>query len=116
MEKATKKQADVFCIEGTKMIQYSLSSKVMDFCIAEIKGRFPKENKYNINYKLTALQYVMKGKGKLHIYDEASKCDKVTPICKTDCYIIPPMEKYYIEGNVTIAVVCNPSYFSLNSK
>lgn len=116
MEKVSYKQAEIYINRGAKIIQYVHQNKVMDFCFAKIRGRFPKDDGYVSNEEVTELQYVMRGRAKIYLYDKQTNSNRVIKLKKGDCNIFSPKEKYYIKGNITLAVVCNPAFTMVQSK
>lgn len=116
MEKVSLKNAEIYINRGAKITQYVHQNKTMDFCFAEIKGRFPKGDGYVSNEEVTELQYVMRGRAKIYLYDEQTNSDIVVKLKKGDCNVFYHKEKYFILGNIKLAVVCNPAFTMVQSK
>jgi mannose-6-phosphate isomerase-like protein (cupin superfamily) len=83
--------------------EYPMRNGELSLCIAEITRRYPDAG-YAINHICSEMGYVLKGAGKL-----------VTPTREVslsigDAVYIPPGEKYYWEGNLTLILPTTPAF------
>lgn len=83
--------------------EYPMQNKQMDICVAEIKGRYP-DSGFAINHKCSEMGYIVGGSGRL-----VTENEEVELSCG-DAVYIPYGEKYYWEGDFSVALTSNPPW------
>ena len=83
--------------------EYPMKNGEMNIGVAEITGRYPDQG-YAINHQCIEMGYVIKGSGKL-----VTETQNVN-LSVGDVILIPPGEKYYWEGNLTVVLPCTPAW------
>lgn len=96
---------DTELFEGktNKTYEYNIEDQDINFCIAEINGRFPTE-KFAVNRKCKEMAHVLRGKGILVVEG------KTYHMKKDDVVLIDVNEKYYWEGNFKLGIPCSPAW------
>jgi mannose-6-phosphate isomerase-like protein (cupin superfamily) len=87
-----------------KVYEYVMKNAEMNIGVAEIAGRYPDEG-YAMNNKCSEMGYILKGSGRL-----VTETDEAT-LGSGDVVYIPHGEKYYWEGNLTVALPCTPAWY-----
>ncbi len=88
---------------GCAVYEYPMKNAEMNIGVAEIARRYP-EKGYAINHKCSEMGYVLKGSGKLVIDTQE------VALSAGDVVYIPPGEKFYWEGNMTIVLPATPAW------
>lgn len=107
MKIVKEEQAKKFKYADTSsVLEYSidLNEKNLDFCINEIKGRYP-EKGYCSNLECEELCYILEGNGTIYKRDS-----KLFNFKKGDIVFIHEKDIYYWEGSFKLAIVCTPAW------
>ena len=83
--------------------EYPLGDSDIDFATVKISGRYPDEGRVT-NRISKEVCLVLKGQGKIVIED------KEVALNEGDVVLVEPGEKYFWEGNLSIAVSCTPPW------
>ena len=97
-------ETELFRGETNKTYEYHINDKDINFCIAEINGRFPKE-KFAVNRKCKEMMHVISGTGIIVVEGEEYK------LKKDDVVLIDVGERYYLEGKLTLGIPCSPAWY-----
>jgi mannose-6-phosphate isomerase-like protein (cupin superfamily) len=89
--------------DGCTVYEYPMKNREMSIGVARIERRYP-ERGYALNHRCTEMGYVLKGAGKL-----VTETQEVA-LGEGDVVYIPPGEKYYWEGKMTIVLPTNPAW------
>lgn len=90
--------------DGCTVHEYPMKNGEMSIGVAEIEKRYP-ERGYALNHRCSEMGYVLKGSGKL-----VTETQEVV-LEVGDVVYIPPKEKYYWEGKMTIILPTNPAWY-----
>ena len=88
---------------GCVVYEYPMQNVAMNIGVAEIIRRYPEQG-YAINHKCSEMGYILNGSGKL-----VTDSQEVV-LSAGDVVYIPPGEKFYWEGNMTIVLPAAPSW------
>jgi mannose-6-phosphate isomerase-like protein (cupin superfamily) len=104
MEHVTRQNAKK-CANSAHCTAYEYETKNpgINMCVAEINGRYPEEG-YAINHQCAEMGYILKGMGKLVTEHQ------VAELVEGDVILIPPGEKYYWEGILTLVISASPAW------
>lgn len=89
------KDTELFEGETNRTYEYHIEDKDINYCIAEINGRFPKE-KRAVNSKCKEMAHILGGSGKIVVEN------KEYPVKTDDVILIDIGERYYWEGNLRL--------------
>lgn len=103
MEHVRSEEAEKHASPNCIVYEYAMKNSEMNIGVAEIKGRYPDQG-YAMNRECSEMGYVLKGSGKL-----VTETRNV-PVSVGDVVYIPPGEKYYWEGNLTVILPCSPAW------
>lgn len=98
-EESKEKKNSESCI----VWEYHTGSKRMQFAVAKINGRYPEEGS-SLNEVSEMIYYVIGGSGRMS-YD-----GEFYDLKKGDLVSIKPKKKYWIEGNLLIAIPSSPPW------
>ena len=84
--------------------EYLMTNSEINIGVAEINGRYPEQG-FAFNHKCSEMGYILKGTGKL-ITDT-----KEVTLSTGDVVYIPPREKYYWEGLITVIISATPAWY-----
>jgi len=84
--------------------EYPMRNSEMNMGVVEITHRYPDQG-FAMNHKCSEIGYILKGSGKL-----VTQTAEVSLSCG-DVIYIPPGEKYYWEGNITVVVSSTPAWY-----
>lgn len=91
--------------KGTcKTYEYNIEDKDINYCIAEIDGRFPIE-KWAINRKCKEMLHILNGSGIINVEG------KEYQLKKDDVVLININEKYYFKGKMRLGIPCSPAWY-----
>ena len=97
------KETELFQGETNKTYEYNINDKDINYCIAEINGRFPTE-KRAVNRKCKEMAHILKGSGRIVV-------EGIEYLVKEDdVVLIYPNERYYWEGNLKLGIPCSPAW------
>ena len=80
-----------------------MDETALNFALSEVHGRYP-ESGVAVNTQVKELVYVMQGSGELWMNDEATAFEQ------GDALLVEPGERYYFQGDFTLAIACNPAF------
>lgn len=103
MEHKKFSESELFEGATNKTYEYNFKNKDINFCIVDIKGRFPVKG-LAINKKCNEMAHVLAGSGFLMV--EGKKYN----LKQDDVVIIEPGEKYYWVGEMRLGVPCAPAW------
>ena len=99
----TFSQTELFHGPTNKTYEYNIDDADINYCIAEIDGRFPVE-KWAINRKCKEMAHILSGSGILVV--EGIEY----PIKQDDVVLIDINEKYYWQGKLKLGIPCTPAW------
>ena len=97
------KDAELFEGATNKTYEYNIEDKDINFCIAEISGRFPKE-KWAVNRKCKEMIFVLSGEGLINVGGREYS------LKQEDVVLINPNEKYFLLGEMRLGIPCAPAW------
>lgn len=83
--------------------EYPMQNREMNIGVAEIAHRYPDQG-YALNRECSEMGYIVEGFGKL-VTEKAE-----APLAPGDVVYIPPGEKFYWEGNLTMVISATPAW------
>lgn len=83
--------------------EYHTESKRMQLAVAKINGRYPEQGA-SFNEASEMIYYIMSGSGRIN-YD-----GKFYDLKEGDLFFIKPKTKYWVEGNLLIAIPSSPPW------
>lgn len=87
-----------------QVLLYNIEDKDINYCIAEIDGRFPLKKKWAINRKCKEMVHVLSGSGVIVVEGKEYKLSKDVVV------LIDVNEKYYFEGKLRLGIPCAPAW------
>ena len=104
MEHVKKKEAIKHInSSGFTVYEYPMQNGAMNIGVAEIARRYPEQG-YAINHKCSEMGYILKGSGKL------VTANQEVILSAGDVVYIPPGEKFYWEGTMTLILPTAPAW------
>ena len=97
-------EAEIFEGATNKTYEYNINDKDINYCVAEIDGRFPKE-KWAINRKCKEMAHILSGSGILVVENKKYQIEK------DDVVLIDINEKYYWEGQMKLGISGTPAWY-----
>lgn len=94
---------ELFQGETNKTYEYNIEDKDINYCIAEIDGRFPKMG-LAVNRKCKEMAHILAGSGVLVVEGEEYH------VKKDDVVLIDVGERYYWEGKMRLGIPCAPAW------
>lgn len=89
--------------ETCTAIEYPLNDQDINAAVIQLNGRYPDTGR-TVNLECKELVYVINGIGKIVCEEEE------TLIAEGDVILIPPGEKFYWEGEMTLFMPCTPAW------
>lgn len=83
--------------------EYAMKNEKMTIGVAEITNRYPDQG-FVVNNECSEMGYILKGSGKLVTETETVN------LSERDVVFIPPGEKYYWEGKMTVILPTTPPW------
>lgn len=105
----TFKDTEIFKGETNKTYEYNIEDKDINYCIVDIKGRFPVEGKL-MNEVCKEMVHVLDGEGILVVEGQLYN------LKKDDVVLINPNSKYYWDGEMRLGSSCSPAWYKEQSK
>lgn len=100
----TFNETEIFKGETNKTYEYNIEDENINYCIAEINGRFPAEG-FAYNEKCKEMAHVLKGSGVLVVEG------KEYILKEDDVVLIDVNEKYYWNGHFKLGIACSPAWY-----
>ncbi len=97
-------QTELFTGKTNKTYEYNIEDADINYCIVDINGRFPTENKYALNKSCKEMAHILSGSGVLVVNNKKYQLEK------DDVVLIDKLEKYYWEGNMRLGLPCSPAW------
>lgn len=88
---------------GCIVYEYPMENGEMNIGVVEIACRYPEQG-YAVNHQCSEMGYVLKGSGKLVTENREAV------LSEGDVVYIPSGEKFYWEGNMTLALPATPAW------
>lgn len=85
------------------VFEYTLGDSAIDMARAEIHGRYP-EKGWAMNEACKEVAYVLEGSGRVNV----DGWEVVLTV--GDVVLIEPMEKFYWDGKMKLALSCSPAW------
>jgi len=99
------KSAEIFEKPTSKVYEYNLPDKDINWCLCDVNGRFPKQG-WGLNEKCKEMVFVIKGKGKIVIEGKGE-----TTFKKNDLVLVEPNVKFYWVAKCRFGIACTPAWY-----
>ena len=105
MKHYKQSNAEIFDKGNAKVFEYNLCYKDIDWCIAEVSGRFPDKG-WVMNTVCKEMVYIISGSGKIVIDGKGE-----THFETGDVVLVEPNEKYYWVAKAKLGITCSPTWY-----
>ena len=97
------KDTELFEGRTNKTYEYHIEDEDINYCIAEINGRFPTQGRA-VNSECKEMAHILRGSGKIVVEG------KEYLVKEDDVVLINIGERYYWEGNLRLGIPCAPAW------